>query len=137
MLAFAPYEYADSREFLFCIVRRFPHHDKNDAQYLFSGLETNDIFSDRIRESILSIVIDGVSVLLEHEKPEIIYRVTADSNPPERALRKHRLIAQTFYQHGYNVWPFDGYNGKQVWMLTLLSEQEYRHRMAEIEKKDK
>jgi hypothetical protein len=136
MLAFTPYECKNSQEFIFCILKKFPNFGENSHQFLFSGLETVELFPPDVRKSILDIAICGVDALLQIKKPETIYRITADSNPPERAMVKHVLIGEAFAQHGYNIWRCDDCEGKRVWILTLLCEQEYRRWRAEMEKND-
>ena len=110
--------------------------DRQDAQQIYSGQEAAEIFSDDVRRHILNVVVTGVDVLLSHEKPQTIYRATADRRPPDRAVLKHERVSQAFRTHGYNVWRTDDHFGQRVWIVTQLSDQGYQLWRKKVEAED-
>ncbi len=132
-LEFSPY-LDNAPEFSFCIVERLTSSDRENLYY--SGRNTVGIFPDETRSMILDVIVGGIAELLRLEKPETIYRATADYYPPEPAMEKHRRIGEAFKQHGYNVWACDSHHGQQVWFMTRLSEQAYHQWRAIIEADD-
>lgn len=132
-LLFSPH-LDDSREFSFCILENLT--PPNRSRTYQSGRDTALFIPRDARPMILEIVVSGIGELLRLECPLNIYRITADSYPPEPALEKHQRIGEAFKQHGYNLWACDSHYGQRVWIMTRLDEQAYRRWRAEIEADD-
>jgi hypothetical protein len=117
-MEFSPY-LDDSREFSFCILENLTlpncsriYQSSRDIALFISGYD---------RPMILKILVSGIGQLLRCESQLNIYRITADSYPPEPALEKHQHIGEAFRQHGYNLWRCDTHRGQRAWIMTRLT----------------
>jgi hypothetical protein len=102
-------------EFFFCIIR-VDNHDGSEVRY-WSGLEVAKFASSGQRAIIRQALLDGLGRLLKRPVPQRIFCCTHDANPPETALRKHFLIAETFEMCGYEVKRLPVCLGKHSWWM--------------------
>lgn len=58
---------------------------------------------DNVRPHIMDMVCECIKLLIEHVKPDYIYRVTKESAPGEKALLKHHMLTKTLENAGYSV----------------------------------
>jgi hypothetical protein len=56
-----------------------------------------------IRGSIMEVVCEALKALLNHTRPPLIYWVTKDIEPPEKAVQRHHLLRETAQTLGYSV----------------------------------
>jgi len=71
-----------------------------------------------IRSSVMDVVGAGLMALLEYTKPALLYWVTKDRAPPEKALPKYYLLRDLAQTLGYAVEtegtdPF----GRRFWLM--------------------
>lgn len=60
----------------------------------------------------------ALSLLLERFMPETVDMVTRDTNLPESALEKFRLLGDVFRDYGYREICQEPFHGKKVWRFT-------------------
>jgi hypothetical protein len=76
-----------------------------------------------IRPSVMDVVCAGLDALLGHAKPQLIYWVTKDPHPPEKALKKYyllRVLAQTL-GYGVETEGTDAF-GRHFWFMRLFPD---------------
>jgi hypothetical protein len=56
-----------------------------------------------IRPAIMQVVCGALRALLAYAEPPLIYWVTKDRNPPEKALRKYHLLREMAESLGYSL----------------------------------
>lgn len=87
-----------------------------------SGRETAHFICGKDRKHVLEAVLMATKVLLDHEKPKQVYRVTHDAALSSQALEKHFEICALFKLNGYEVSRYDEYHGQRIWWMELLEE---------------
>jgi hypothetical protein len=103
------------REFFFCLVR-VDNHDGSEVRY-WSGLEVSKFASSDQRARIRRRLLEGLQRLLRRLVPQRVFCCTHDENPPDNALRKHFLIAETFEKCGYEVTRMPVCLGQHSWWM--------------------
>jgi hypothetical protein len=116
LIAFEPMAGGDF-EFFFCIIEA-SHQDNTEIIY-WSGLEVAKFASSYARNSILNTLLFGTRRLLNHVAPRRVFCCTHDSHLPEKALRKHLLVVETFKMCGYQVQSEPIQLGKHSWWMDL------------------
>jgi hypothetical protein len=108
-------------EFFFCLVR-VDNHDGSEVRY-WSGLEVSKFASSDQRARIRRGLLQGLQRLLKRLAPQRVFCCTHDENPPDNALRKHFLIAETFEKCGYEVTRMPVYVGQHSWWMEKPAPQ--------------
>jgi hypothetical protein len=102
-------------EYYFSIVEKYL---VTDMEYVYwSGLGTRGFTTEADRRSILGAVLYGTEVMLNALQPPEFFCCTHDSDLPEKALRKHILLAQVFDSCGYEVEQQPFQLGKHSWWM--------------------
>src|ERR1700681_3996418 len=78
-------------EFFFCIIEA-NHRDNTETRF-WRGIELANFVSPYARNTIMNTLLFGTKCLLSHVAPKQVFCCTHDSHLPEKALRKHLLIA--------------------------------------------
>lgn len=102
-------------EYFFCIIEA--DNRNNTERQLWSGLDTLDIFSRENRNAILKGLLGATEMLINAAKPPKVTMCTIDTGAPEKAHRKHLLVARVFETCGYDVQCADPYHGQRVWQM--------------------
>lgn len=119
MLGLSPMAGGDL-EFFFCIIEA-NNQDESEKQ-LWSGLDTLEIFLTDDRTAILKGLLGATEMLINAFKPSKATMCTIDTGAPEKAERKHLLVARVFETCGYAVTCADQYHGKRVWQMERQAE---------------
>lgn len=114
IIAFEPLDEGRA-EFSFTLFR---HNIVTDTTIpLNSGLESKVFIEGQDRKLIISAVCQAIPMLLEHVKPEWVFRCTYDADLPDKALEKHAAIADAFRACGYEEFEVEERAGcKACWM---------------------
>jgi hypothetical protein len=56
-----------------------------------------------IRPAIMDVVCQSLRALINHGNPTLIYWVTKDREPHEKALRKYHMLRETAENQGYSL----------------------------------
>lgn len=89
--------------------------DDGSERLFWSGKDVAQFIRGEDRKLILAAVCSATEALLQHVKPESVYRCTYDEWPPERALEKHHVLSRVFTDCGYKVQMSDPFGCKRVW----------------------
>jgi hypothetical protein len=113
-IGLAPLARGDA-EYYFRIVRA--DTQSNSLTEYWSGLSTRAFLSKGDRAKVLRALIFGTKQLLRSTSHARVFCCTHDSRLPEKALRKHALVAETFKMCGYEVKEQPGLPGKHSWWM--------------------
>jgi hypothetical protein len=58
---------------------------------------------ESVRHLVMPCVCEAAEALIGKVQPEVIYRATYATRPPEKALGKHKMITDTIAKLGYQV----------------------------------
>lgn len=86
----------------------------------WSGRDVSRFIGREDRSAILRVVCSATERLLDHVKPDIVYRYTHDADLPDKALEKHLAISKVFTNCGYRVERGDEYHGQRTWRAERL-----------------
>src|SRR5258708_3070408 len=114
LIAFEPMA-GGNPEFFFCVIEA-NHQDNTEIRY-WSGLDVAKFASTGARNTILNTLLFGTKRLLSHIAPKRVFCCTHDLHLPEKALRKHLLIAEIFKMCGYQVQSEPILLGKHSWWM--------------------
>jgi hypothetical protein len=82
-----------------------------------SGRDTAFIIIGEDRKKVLCAAMHATVMLLSRAKPERVFRVTYDSDPPDAALEKHHMISTFFIRCGYRVSRYNEFRGQRMWWM--------------------
>jgi len=109
-------------EFTYCIVE---HDGATNSEYCYwSGADVAKFIGKEDRATILGCLASVTAHLLRAVRPRHVTMCSWDVNLPEKAKRKHFLIARVFEACGYEVHTFDEYHGQSVWCMELREHRE-------------
>jgi hypothetical protein len=119
VIGFAPLPGGVGTELYFVLIET--DHAQGVAHEFWSGLDVAKFVSREDRARLLEVVAAGIELLLHRAKPTRVFQVTHDTNLPEKALRKHRLIGDIFATNGYIVTEAEPRLGTRSWWMELAS----------------
>lgn len=102
-------------EYYLCIVEA--DHENDSEHELWSGRDTASFMSAEQQENVLQAALYATDALIRLQKPARVFCCTHDSDLPEKALRKHYLIAEVFKMCGYTVDQLPVQLGKHSWWM--------------------
>lgn len=114
MLGLSPMAGGDL-EYFFCIIEA--NSQDNTETQLWSGVDTRHLFSREDRNAILKGLLGATEMLINAAKPAKVTMCTIDTGAPEKADRKHLLVARMFETCGYDVQCADPYHGRRIWQM--------------------
>lgn len=87
-------------------------------RYLAAGFLTS------VRQLVLPTVCAAAEALISHVRPQVIYRATYVTRPPEKSLLKHRIITDTIVRAGYEVIR-EGIDGhlRRFWIMQASGDE--------------
>lgn len=106
-------------EYYFCFI--VADEIKRTEQVCWCGLDSQDILPKEQRGAVLRAILHATRLLISQVNPAIVNWCTWDANPPDKALRKHILIARVFELLGYEIGHPDAYHGKHIWWAERLN----------------
>jgi len=105
-------------EYYFRIIRA-DTQSNSETEY-WSGLPTRAFMREGDRAKVLRALIFGTKQLLRNTSHARVFCCTHDSRLPEKALRKHLLVAETFKMCGYEVEEQSVLPGKHAWWMERV-----------------
>ncbi len=106
-------------EYYFCFI--IANETDFSEHVCWSGLDTQNILPRSERQVVLRAILHATKLLIGQVNPAIVNWCTWDAQPPERALRKHMLIARVFELSGYQIGHPNPYHGKHIWWAERVS----------------
>lgn len=105
-------------EYYFCLVGVSP---PDQEEYYWSGLDVPGNIPSECRKKVLDVVLRATENLLNHVKPEEVFRITRDVDVAGAPLAKHDAVSLVFERCGYEVAQTDVYHGKLMWKMRRIS----------------
>lgn len=106
----------DCYEFKFAII----HFDsvQGEPAVIFDRYLAEGYLSS-VKHLVMPCVCSAAQTLVSVVQPEVIYRATYWTRPPEKSLSKHQMITDTLKAAGYDEAPAgtDSY-GRRYWLMT-------------------
>lgn len=105
-------------EYEFCLIGVVP---PDREEIYWSGLDVPGDIPSVERNKILGAVLAATENLLNHVKPDEVFRITRDVDVSGKALAKHDAVSLVFERCGYEVARAAEYQGKSTWIMRRLS----------------
>lgn len=81
-------------------------------------------YIESVRHLVMPSVLEAAGVLVDAVKPEVIYRATYSTQPPEKSLSKHQMITDMIVSSGYEVVQTGtDQHRRAYWVMTKCKEQ--------------
>jgi len=105
-------------EYHFCLIGAWP---PDQEEVYWSGLDTPGDIPPECRKKVLEAVLSATENLLNHVKPQEVFRITRDVDVSGKMLAKHDAVSLVFQRCGYEVAQALVYHGKLTWMMRRIS----------------